>query len=158
MSATDKAYKNARKLRRKLSLPEKLLWVRLRGANTRFRRQHPVGPYVLDFYCAALKLAVEVDGAAHDLGDRPRRDEARTAWLKEHGMQVLRIPAVDVLADPDAVAEALLKLCSEPSTIRLRRTVPLPAVLRRGGADAVRPHRHARRDTRRKHVVANVSQ
>ena len=56
MNATDKAYKNARRLRRELSLPEKLLWVRLRAAEVRFRRQHPVGRYVLDFYCPAAKL------------------------------------------------------------------------------------------------------
>lgn len=114
MSATDKAYKKARHLRRELSLPEKLLWVRLRGADIRFRRQHPIGAYVLDFYCASAKLAIEVDGAAHDFGNRPQRDEARTDWLKQQGIEVLRIPARDVLADPDAVADALLRLCAEP--------------------------------------------
>jgi very-short-patch-repair endonuclease len=121
VSATDKAYKNARRLRRDLSLPEKLLWVRLRRAEVRFRRQHPIGPYVLDFYCPAAKLAIEVDGAAHDFGDRPQCDEARTEWLNEQGFMVLRIPAKDVLADPDAVADALLKLCADnPSTTQLR--------------------------------------
>ncbi len=114
MRATDKAYKNARRLRRQLSLPEKLLWVRLRGAEVRFRRQHPIGPYVLDFYCPAMKLAIEVDGAAHDFGDRPKRDEVRTEWLTEQGIEVLRVPARDVLADPDAVADALIRLCAEP--------------------------------------------
>jgi very-short-patch-repair endonuclease len=114
VTATDKAFKNARRLRRDLSLPEKLLWVRLRGADVRFRRQHPIGPYVLDFYCPAAKLAIEVDGAAHDFGDRPQRDEARTRWLQREGIEVLRIPAKDVLADPDAVADALLRLCAKP--------------------------------------------
>ena len=114
MKATDKAYKNARRLRRELSLPEKLLWVRLRGAEVRFRRQHPMGPYVLDFYCASAKLAIEVDGAAHDFGDRPQRDDVRIEWLNGQGIEVLRIPAKEVLADPDAVADALLRLCAEP--------------------------------------------
>lgn len=81
MAATDKAYRNARRLRRDLSLPETLLWVRLRRTKVRFRRQHSVGPYILDFYCAAIKLAIEVDGAAHNLGTRPQRDEGRTEWL-----------------------------------------------------------------------------
>ena len=112
MSASDKAYKNARRLRRELSLPEKLLWVRLRRAEVRFRRQHPIGRYVLDFYCPAAKLAIEVDGAAHDFGDRPQRDEARTAWLRTEGIETLRIPAKDVLADPDALADALIRLCA----------------------------------------------
>ena len=115
VSATDKAYKNARRMRRDLSLPEKLLWVRLRGAEPRIRRQHPIGPYVLDFYCPAAKLAIEVDGIAHDMGDRPRRDDARAAWLAEQGIELQRIPAKDVLSDPDAIADALLRLCS-PST------------------------------------------
>jgi very-short-patch-repair endonuclease len=112
VTATDKAYKNARRFRRALSLPEQLLWARLRGAEVRFRRQHPIGRYVLDFYCPAAKLAVEVDGAAHDFGDRPQRGEVRTEWLNSQGIEVLRIRAKDVLADPDAVADGLLRLCS----------------------------------------------
>ena len=114
MTATDRAYKNARQFRRTLSLPEKLLWARIKGADPRIRRQHPIGPYVLDFYCAAARLAIEVDGIAHDMGDRPQRDEARTAWLSGEGVNILRIPAKDVLADPDSVADALLRMCAEP--------------------------------------------
>ena len=110
MSATDRAYKNARRLRRELSLPEKLLWVRLRGAEVRFRRQHPIGTYVLDFYCPAVMLAIEVDGLAHDFGNRPQRDDVRTEWLQSQGIQVLRIAAKDVVADPDEVADALIRL------------------------------------------------
>ena len=113
MGASDKAFKKARKFRRELSLPEKLLWVRLRRNELNFRRQHPIGEYVLDFYCSAAKLAIEVDGAAHDFGDRPGRDERRNKWLKGQGLEVLRIAAKDVLRDPDEVAEALIRLCSE---------------------------------------------
>jgi very-short-patch-repair endonuclease len=114
MSATDKAFKNVRRLRRELSLPEKLLWVRLKGTGGHFRKQHPVGDYVLDFYCASANLAVEVDGFAHDTGNRPQRDETRTAWLNANGIEVLRVPAKDVLADPDAVADAVLRLVEKP--------------------------------------------
>ena len=114
MAATDKAYKNARRFRRNLSLPEKLLWVRLRRAEMRFRKQHPIGPYILDFYCASSKLAIEVDGFSHDVGDRPQRDDVRTEWLTNEGIRVLRIPAKDVLADPDAIADALLQMCARP--------------------------------------------
>ena len=113
MGASDKAYKSARQFRRELSLPEKLLWVRIRRNELNFRRQHPIGEYVLDFYCPAAKLAIEVDGAAHDFGDRPQRDERRTSWLNEQGVEVLRIPAKDVLADPDENADALIRLCAE---------------------------------------------
>ena len=113
MTATDNAYKSARRLRRDLSLPEKLLWRRLRGLEIRIRRQHPIGPYVLDFYCAAAKLAIEVDGIVHDMGDRPQRDEVRTLWLDAQGIEMLRVPAGQILADPDATAEAVIAYCSD---------------------------------------------
>jgi very-short-patch-repair endonuclease len=124
VSATDRAYKIARRLRRELSLPEKLLWVRLRGAEVRFRRQYPIGRYVLDFYSPAAKLAIEVDGAAHELGDRPQRDEVRTEWLKNQGIAELRIPAKDVLADPDEIADAVVRLCSREPLHRSPATGP----------------------------------
>lgn len=141
MSATDRAYKNARRLRRELSLPEKLLWVRLRGAGVRFRRQHPIGAYVLDFYCPTARLGIEVDGFAHDTGDRPRRDAVRSQWLRDEGAELLRIPAKDVLADPDRVADGLLRLCDSRAQPlhhpRFRGDGPPPHELRsQGGADA----------------------
>jgi very-short-patch-repair endonuclease len=67
---------------------------------------------VLDFYCPAAKLAIEVDGLAHDMGDRPQRDEVRSEWLNSQGVEVLRIAAKEVLADPDAAADALRQLCA----------------------------------------------
>jgi hypothetical protein len=70
MRAPTLTFKQARKLRRDMSLPEVILWEHLRRgglSGMHFRRQHPAGPYVLDFYCAASRLAIEVDGAAHDL-------------------------------------------------------------------------------------------
>jgi very-short-patch-repair endonuclease len=112
VTATDKAYKHARRLRRDLSLPEVLLLARLKGTSLHFRKQHPIGDYVLDFYYPSAKLAIEVDGFAHDTGSRPRRDEARTRWLNGEGIEVLRIPAKDILADPDAVADSILRLCA----------------------------------------------
>ena len=113
MSASDKAYKHARRLRRELSLPEKLLWVRIRRGELHFRRQHPLGEYILDFYCPAAKLAIEVDGAAHESGDRPQRDDRRAEWLKGQGIDLLRIPAKKVLRDPDELADAVIRLCAE---------------------------------------------
>jgi very-short-patch-repair endonuclease len=63
----------------------------------RFRRQHPIGPYILDFYCSAARLAIEIDGVGHDVANRARHDERREAWLAEQSVQVLRIAARDVL-------------------------------------------------------------
>ncbi|MGN6486738.1 MAG: endonuclease domain-containing protein [Devosia sp.] len=94
-------FKRARRLRREMSLPEVVLWgaVRRGRLRMRFRRQHPVGPYVLDFYCPETRLAVEVDGAVHDLPERALRDERRDAWLAEQGIRVLRFSAAQVLDD-----------------------------------------------------------
>ena len=70
----------ARRARREMSLPEVLLWQRLKGSpqGIAFRKQHPIGQYRADFYCALARLVIEVDGIAHDLGDRPERDVERT--------------------------------------------------------------------------------
>jgi very-short-patch-repair endonuclease len=95
-------FKRARALRREMTLPEVVLWRALRRgavAELRFRRQHPLGPYVLDFYCAAARLAVEVDGAVHDLPEQAAHDEKRIAWLGEQGIRLLRVPAREVLRD-----------------------------------------------------------
>ncbi|MDF7776062.1 endonuclease domain-containing protein [Sphingomonas sp. AOB5] len=88
-----------------MSLPEVLLWeeLRKRGDGLRFRRQHPAGRYILDFYCPSVGLAVEVDGEIHSRGSQPHHDADRDKWLKTHGVRVLRISAVDILRDLDAV-------------------------------------------------------
>jgi len=102
----------ARQLRRQMSLPEVLLWQELRRQSEfRFRRQHPLGSYVLDFYCPAAKLCVEIDGMAHDMGGNPARDATRDEWLREQGVALLRIPASEVLRSPTNAAEALLSHC-----------------------------------------------
>jgi very-short-patch-repair endonuclease len=106
----------ARKLRREMSLPEVILWQPIRGGRLeglQFRRQHPVGAYGLDFYCDAAKLAVEVDGAHHTLGDNPARDAERDAWLAARGIETLRIPAVYVLADPRGPLASILEMARE---------------------------------------------
>ena len=101
----------ARQLRVKMSLPEVLLWRLLRQSDVKLRRQHPCGPFVADFYCPAAKVVIEIEGIAHDMGDRPNRDEARTRWLEEQGYCVLRIPAREVLEDVGAVAASLVAAC-----------------------------------------------
>ena len=103
----------AKQLRRQLSLPEVLLWTQLRKSDLRFRKQHAAGPFVLDFFCARANLAIEIDGIAHDMGDRPQRDVARDAWLKEHRIDTLRIAASDVLCDPTGTAEAVTGMAQE---------------------------------------------
>ncbi len=100
------AVSRARVLRRALTPPEARLWVCLRRralAGLKFRRQHPVGPYVLDFYCAEAKLAVEVDGQHHGEAERAEHDQRRTAWLATQGITELRIAAEDVRVNLDGV-------------------------------------------------------
>ncbi|MGB7372842.1 endonuclease domain-containing protein [Pontixanthobacter sp.] len=104
----------ARKLRANMSLPELLLWRELRAqTRVKFRRQHPIGEYVLDFYCASARLCVEIDGIAHDMGDRPERDQLRDTWLTAQNIEVIRIPARDVLRSPANIAEALVRHCEQ---------------------------------------------
>jgi very-short-patch-repair endonuclease len=111
--SSTKGTRKARKLRRTMTLPEVLLWqqLRLRPDGLKFRRQHPVGPYVLDFYCEAAMLAIEVDGEAHNRGIQPARDETKDLWLREKGVEVLRIAAADVLGDMDSVLRLILDRC-----------------------------------------------
>jgi very-short-patch-repair endonuclease len=95
----------ARSLRRAMTLPEILLWqaLRTRPGGLKFRRQHPSGAYILDFFCSDARLAIEVDGEAHGRGDRPLRDEARDVWFASAGIETLRIPAGEILDDLQAV-------------------------------------------------------
>ena len=103
----------ARSLRRNLTLPEGMLWqvLRRRPAGLKFRRQHPIGRCVVDFYCAATRLVIEVDGEAHSMGDRPESDARRDAWLRCQGLRVLRFGAVDVMTDVESVVTAITLAC-----------------------------------------------
>ncbi|MBJ7413563.1 MAG: DUF559 domain-containing protein [Phenylobacterium sp.] len=112
MRVISNATLRARRLRKNMSLPEVMLWRELRGRGDGkpvFRRQYPFGPFVLDFYCPAATLCVEIDGEDHYLGDRPARDARRDGYLRSHAMRVVRVPAHYVLANPQAVAEELIR-------------------------------------------------
>jgi len=100
----------ARHLRRKMSLPEVILWQVLRRhpGGLKFRRQHPSGQYVFDFFCSDACLAIEIDSEAHSRGDRPQRDELRDASFENAGIKTLRIAATDVLRDADAVVRWII--------------------------------------------------
>lgn len=113
-STTKATVARARALRRALTPPEARLWAVLRrkALGVKFRHQHPIGPYSLDFYAPALKLCIEVDGAAHDMGDNPQRDERRDAWLVAKGIRTLRIPADEVMRDLDGVYRLIERECA----------------------------------------------
>lgn len=106
--------RNAKRLRQEMTPPEVGLWLALRR-NTqelRFRKQHGAGNYVLDFYCAPARLAIEVDREAHERGDRPARDAARDSWLASQCIRVLRYSA-DVLANLEGVVRQILMIAIE---------------------------------------------
>ncbi|MAW98851.1 MAG: hypothetical protein CMN72_04220 [Sphingomonas sp.] len=106
----------ARKLRRQMSLPEVLLWQRLRGAQAgvKVRRQHPIGPYVADFYIASARLVIEVDGQSHDVPQRAAFDAMRDQFLKENGYRVLHIRAQEILDGIEQVIEAIVAFADAP--------------------------------------------
>ena len=136
MRAPPETIANARRLRRSLSPPEARLWGRLRArapGTPVFRRQHPVGPYVIDFYCGKARLAVEIDGVSHDTADRPERDARKDAWLRRQGITVMRVPAGEVARRIDNVADAIVRLAVE-----LIETSPLPRAFARSPAPALR--------------------
>jgi very-short-patch-repair endonuclease len=98
---------NAKRLRKQMTPPEIALLLALRSneAGLRFRRQHAAGRYVLDFYCAPARLAIEVDGEAHNHGDRPERD-----------IQVLRYPAREMLVNLDDVVRQITSIALQRRT------------------------------------------
>ena len=118
----------ARHLRKKMTLPEVLLWqaLRQRPAGLKFRPQHPAGPYVLDFYCASARLAIEVDGEAHNRGDRPAKDDVRDRWLARENVRVLRVPATLVLDDVAAAIEYIVAQTSPDQPLHQPAAGPPP--------------------------------
>ncbi len=114
--ADSSAFIRAKAFRKAMTPPETRLWSQLRAsrlAGVKFRRQHPVGPYILDFYCPSARLAVEVDGSGHDNADQARHDQARTRWLAHRGIRVIRLSAKDVRDEPDGVFRYLLGVLQE---------------------------------------------
>ena len=107
----------ARSLRWSMTQPERTLWAMLRRNNIglRFRRQHPVGPYVLDFYGPSARLCVEVDGPVHDEPEQIERDTVRDDWLTKNGIQVLRFSIADVEERPAAVLARIKQAAPPPS-------------------------------------------
>jgi len=98
-----------------MTIPERTLWALQRRDQLKlhFRRQHPIGPFILDFYCAKAKLCVEIDGPVH--AERLEYDRRRAEWLEREGIRVLRFSAEDVVRRPAAGVAAIVRAAS-PST------------------------------------------
>ncbi|MGD9966730.1 MAG: endonuclease domain-containing protein [Hyphomonadaceae bacterium] len=113
----------ARALRESMTPAETLLWNclrRVRLSRSHFRRQTPIGEFIVDFACRAAKLVVEIDGSAHDSRDARERDAQRDTWLNDNGFRVLRFTNAEVLAGHSrveriVVAEAEARLLRRPT-------------------------------------------
>lgn len=100
----------ALKLRKQTTEPEKLLWSILRArqlAGLKFRRQHPIEPYIVDFYCAPCQLVIELDGESHE--GRQQYDAEREKYLHNLGLTVFRVTNDDVMNNLEGVAEAIYR-------------------------------------------------
>ncbi len=115
----------ARKLRREMTDTERILWSELRGRRLgehRFRRQHPIGPYIVDFVCLDKRFVVEIDGGHHSEAQQIEHDTRRTRWLEGAGYIVFRATNTEVFENLDGVAETILaELYLRPSFARSRR-------------------------------------
>jgi len=101
----------ARRLRTAMTDAEQRLWSRLRGKQVlavQFYRQKPIGNHIVDFYAPAASLVVEVDGGHHSESAQAEQDEARTVYLQQQGLRVVRFTNREVLQEVDAVLEAIL--------------------------------------------------
>ncbi len=102
--------KRARRLRRESTFPERLLWSKLRSgqlSGLKFRRQHPVGPYIADFACFELDLLIELDGDTHGTDAQIRLDASRTVFLEQEGWHVIRFWNADVMDSLDGVLQQI---------------------------------------------------
>ncbi|HEX9080206.1 MAG TPA: endonuclease domain-containing protein [Desulfuromonadaceae bacterium] len=106
-----------RELRRNQTDAERAFWTRVRNGQffgMRFFRQYSVGPYILDFYCPALKLAVELDGGQHNESEGREYDSARSAYLNAHGIEVVRFWNNEALCEMDGVLALLEQKINSP--------------------------------------------
>ena len=113
----------ARQLRKEQTRAEALLWQLLRNRQMmgfKFRRQHQFGDYVADFYCHEAQLVVECDGAVHEGNERWQHDQARDAYLTEHGLRVLRFTNEQVLEDTEIILKEISSYLPVPMNRRSR--------------------------------------
>src|SRR5580658_2267194 len=108
----------ARQLRREMTEAERLLWFLLRGrrlVGCKFRRQHPIGTYIVDFVCVQHRLIVEADGGGQHAEARLAVDEYRTRWLSGQGWRVMRFWNGDILRRQSGVVDAILREIGGPA-------------------------------------------
>ncbi len=111
----------ARELRKNMTKAEVMLWGRLRRCaveGCRFRRQHPIGPFIADFFCSEAGLIIELDGAVHDEEEQRQRDRLRDLAMEDHGLRMLRIKNREVFSDIEGVVSKIVQALKEIETPR----------------------------------------
>lgn len=109
-------------LRRDATKAERILWSKIKNEQLgyRFRRQHSIGPFIVDFYCPELRLIIEIDGWVHWEGIQPHKDEKREKYLEKFGFAIVRFTNDKVLYDTDGVLYNLQLICKQLSTYPTR--------------------------------------
>lgn len=112
-----------------MTFPEQLLWSRLKSdqiLGARFRRQHPLGPYIADFFCPAVGLVIEVDGITHRTADAAEHDRRRDEWMRSQGLEILRVTNDEVLQSLDDVVRLIQHAVAERTSTSPTRGDPPP--------------------------------
>ena len=106
-NARPEIFQRAKSLRKNMTGAEKMLWEKLRNKQlgVRFKPQHPIGRFIVDFYCHQTKLVVEMDGEIHD--DQKEYDMGRTGEMEEYGIRVIRFRNHEVFEDLEGVVERI---------------------------------------------------
>ena len=116
---TAKTVHLAREQRREPTPAEEKLWNALRArrlAGLKFRRQHPFGPYILDYFCVKHQLEIEVDGGIHDESTQIEHDVRRTEYLNENGIHILRFTNAEIENHLDQVLRQIINATHSPSS------------------------------------------
>lgn len=117
--ASEEIIRRARILRKTMTIPEEKLWNHLRRKQLktlRFRRQHPINRFIVDFYCHAFKLVIEIDGSIHQMEIQQERDENRTYELQAMGLTVIRFSNNEVMTNIAKVIKEIEMYIGKVST------------------------------------------
>jgi very-short-patch-repair endonuclease len=135
-SRTKETTARARRLRRDATRAERKLWYVLQRAqldSLSFRRQHPIGTYIVDFYCPTIRLAIELDGGQHNEPRHQANDERRSQVLKTNGITVIRFWNNDVVENVEGVWDEIARVAA---TLKLRPATPTPTLPLSGGGSS----------------------
>jgi very-short-patch-repair endonuclease len=124
---SDRAGASAKRMRREPTYPEKRLWKLLRTTDLHFRRQAPLGRYIVDFVCHEHRLIVELDGGVHNLPEVAARDAERDLWLTGRGYRVMRFLNEQAVSDAPGVVQMILA--------RVSADTPTPNPSPQGGGE-----------------------